>query len=146
AAALRLAYQDAYLSHRANGIYGEQWAAVLLSLALVLDDMTEVFDRSLDYIPRGSRLHEALTRVRRIHANGGTWEEALDDAEHAWSGYHWVHTVNNAAIIAAGLLWGEGDYSASIGLTVQGGKDTDSNGATVGSVFGALKGTEGIPE
>jgi DNA-binding LacI/PurR family transcriptional regulator/ADP-ribosylglycohydrolase len=144
-AALRLAYKDAFLSHRANGIYGEQWAAVLTSLALVLDDVNDVFDRSLDYVPRGSRLHEALTRVRRIHKQGGGWEEALDDAEHAWSGYHWVHTVNNAAIIAAGLLWGEGDYSTSIGLTVQGGKDTDSNGATVGSVLGALKGTAGIP-
>lgn len=145
AGALRLSYKDAYLSHRANGIYGEQWAAVLLSLSLSLDDITEVFSRSLDYVPRASRLHEALTRVHRIWDNGGTWEEALEDADHAWSGYHWVHTVNNAAIIAAALLWGEGDFSTSIGLTVQGGKDTDSNGATVGSVLGALTGTAGIP-
>lgn len=145
AGALRLSYKDAYLSHRANGIYGEQWAAVLLALALSMDDVHEVFARSLDYVPRGSRIHEALTRVHRIRNNGGTWEEALDDADHAWSGYHWVHTVNNAAIIAAALLWGEGDFSTSIGLTVQGGKDTDSNGATVGSVLGALRGTAGIP-
>lgn len=145
AGALRLSYKDAYLSHRANGIYGEQWAAVLVSLALALDDINEVFIRSLDYVPRASRLHEALTRVHRIWENGGSWEEALEDADHAWSGYHWVHTVNNAAIIAAALLWGEGDYSKSIGLTVQGGKDTDSNGATVGSILGSLNGTDGIP-
>lgn len=143
--ALRLSYKDAYLSHRANGIYGEQWAAVLVSLALSMDDVAEVFSRSLEYVPRTSRLSEALTRVHGIWKSGGTWEEALDDADHAWAGYHWVHTVNNAAIIAAALLWGEGDFSMSIGLTVQGGKDTDSNGATVGSVLGALKGTAGIP-
>ncbi|SDS93547.1 ADP-ribosylglycohydrolase family protein [Microlunatus soli] len=144
-AALRLAYKDAYLSHRANGIYGEQWAAVLLSLALSSDDIGEVFTRSLDYVPRASRLHEAITRPHRIWKRGGSWEDAVEDADHAWSGYHWVHTVNNAAIIAAALLWGEGDFSRSIGLTVQGGKDTDSNGATVGSILGALNGTAGIP-
>jgi ADP-ribosylglycohydrolase len=145
AGALRLAYQDAYLSHRSNGIYGEQWAAVLMSLALVLDDINDVFTRSLDFVPRESRLHEALVRVQKIHADGGTWEDALDDLEHTWAGYHWVHTVNNAAIIAAALLWGAGDFTTSIGLCVQGGKDTDSNGATVGSVLGALNGIDNIP-
>jgi len=53
--------------------------------------------------------------------------------------------VNNAALVAAGLLWGDGDFSASIGLTVQGGWDTDSNGATAGSVAGVLCGAEALP-
>jgi hypothetical protein len=30
----------------------------------------------------------------------------------------WVHTINNSALVAAGLLWGEGDYAATVGLTV----------------------------
>ena len=51
-----------------------------------------------------------------------------------------MHTINNAAIIVAGLLWGEDDYAATVGLTVQGGWDTDSNGATAGSVCGTVLG------
>ena len=55
-----------------------------------------------------------------------------------------MHTVNNAALIAIGLLWG-GDFMQTLGTTISGGRDTDSNGATVGSVFGALHGADGVP-
>ena len=56
-----------------------------------------------------------------------------------------MHTVNNAAIVTAGLLWGGGDFTRTIALTVVGGWDTDSNGATAGSVVGAMVGASGIP-
>ena len=49
----------------------------------------------------------------------------------------------NAAIIAAALLWGDGDFERSVTLAVAAGCDTDSNGATVGSAAGALVGAEG---
>ena len=55
-------------------------------------------------------------------------------------------TVNNAALIVAGLLWGDGDYLTSVAYTVMGGWDTDSNGATAGSVAGILAGTAGLPD
>ena len=70
-------------------------------------------------------------RARRIQAKYGH--------------YGWVHTVNNAAIIAAGLLWGEDDFAATVGLTVAGGWDTDSNGATAGSVAGVVLGAGRLP-
>jgi ADP-ribosylglycohydrolase len=56
-----------------------------------------------------------------------------------------VHTINNAAVVAAALMWGEGDYTRTIGLAVQGGWDTDCNGATAGSAFGAMHGMESLP-
>ena len=55
--------------------------------------------------------------------------------------YHWVHTLNNAAVVTAALLWGEGDFVRTIGYAVEAGLDTDCEGATAGSVFGALHGT-----
>jgi ADP-ribosylglycohydrolase len=48
--------------------------------------------------------------------------------------------------VAAALLWGEGSFSTTIGLAVQGGWDTDSNGATAGSAFGAMHGLSRLPE
>ena len=56
-----------------------------------------------------------------------------------------MHTINNAAVTAAALLWGEGDFARTIGLAVEAGLDTDSDGATAGSVFGALHGTAALP-
>lgn len=53
--------------------------------------------------------------------------------------------MNNAALVTAALLWGQGDYTRTIGLAVQGGWDTDCNGATAGSVFGAMYGSGALP-
>ena len=144
-AAARAAYADATLSHRANGIYGEMWSAALVSSALFTDDPAEAVERSLGAVPPRSRLAESITLVRELHAAGHDWDSALAIIRDRYSHYSWVHTVNNAAAITAGLLWSKGDFATAIGNTVQAGWDTDSNGATVGSVMGALLGASALP-
>jgi ADP-ribosylglycohydrolase len=57
---------------------------------------------------------------------------------------HWVHAVNNTALTAAALYAFDGDFSGAICAAVQGGWDTDTNGAAVGSLLGATVGTAGI--
>ena len=59
--------------------------------------------------------------------------------------YHPVHTINNACFVALGLLYGDGDFGRSIAIAVECGMDTDCNGATVGSVLGAMLGAERLP-
>jgi len=144
-AAARLAYVDASLSHVANGIYGEMWSAALVAAAFTSSTATEAFEASLQHIPPRSRLREALDDVQRMYRSGLSWDDGIAEIHQRYGHYSWVHTVNNAAVIAAGLLWGEGDYAATVGLTVQGGWDTDSNGATAGSVAGVLLGGEALP-
>lgn len=145
-AAMRLAHEDAVLSHVANGVYGELWSAALLSCAFTAATVAEAFDASLQFVPPGSRLAEALRDVRGLYAAHASWDEALSQVQQRYGHYSWVHTINNAAVIAAGLLWGENDYAATVGLTVSGGWDTDSNGATAGSVAGVVLGARGLPE
>lgn len=144
-AAMRLAHRDAELSHVANGVYGELWAAALVACAFTASTVEEAFEASLDHVPPQSRLAEALRDVRGMHRDGRSWEAAIAGVQARYGAYSWVHTINNAAIIAAGLLWGEGDYAATVGLTVAGGWDTDSNGATAGSVAGVVLGASALP-
>ena len=144
-AAATIAYQDAALSHVGNGIYGEMWAAALVACAFTADGPRQALQASLAHIPARSRLAEALGDVLDLHAQQLSWDQALEQIQLRYGHYSWVHTVNNAALIAAGLLWGDGDYSATVGLTVQGGWDTDSNGATAGSVAGVLLGADALP-
>lgn len=144
-AAAIMAYQDAALSHVANGVYGEMWAAALVACAFTADGPRDALELSLAHVPPRSRLAEAVGEVLDLHAGQLTWEQALVRIQARHGHYSWVHTINNAALIAAGLLWGDGDYSATVGLTVQGGWDTDSNAATAGSVAGVLLGAAALP-
>ncbi len=144
-AAARTALVDARLSHIGNGVYGEMWAAALNAAALATDTMTDTFNAALVVVPGTSRLATALRAVADLHHRGATSTEALDWVDENLAEYPWVHTINNAALIAIGLLWGS-TFVDALGITIAGGRDTDSNGATVGSVFGALHGTTSIPD
>ena len=61
--------------------------------------------------------------------------------------HHWVHAIPNTALLAAALTHADGDFTASICRAVSGGWDTDSNGATAGSIAGLLAGSpDALPD
>lgn len=142
--AARLAHTDARLSHTRNGLYGAQWAAALCSAALVCDAVDEVLDAAASAVPPDSRLSAAIDFGRRAGKEAGSVAEGLDLLHARYGGLHWVHVLNNAATIAFALTIGGGDFDRSITAAVLAGWDTDSAGATVGSVVGALRGADGI--
>jgi len=143
--AAALAFEDASVSHTANGVYGAMWAAALIAASFSERAMTAALESALAVIPPRSRLAEALRGVTALHAQGLPWESARDALEQRHGALSPVHTINNAAAVAAALLWGEGDFTTTIGLAVQGGWDTDCNGATAGSAFGAMHGAAALP-
>ena len=148
-AAAGLAYRDACISHVKNGIYGEMWASAMIAAAFGAKTPEEAVLRGLAEIPRKSRLHEAISEIVRKHRAGVPEQECFDDITGRWDEreiHAKVHTISNAEIVAASLLYGEGDYARSVGRAVMTGFDTDCNGATVGSVMGAMKGLSGLPE
>jgi len=147
--AAEFAWRDAIISHVKNGIYGEMWVAAMLAAAYVLDNTMDVLEAGLAQIPRKCRLARQIRTVIDWRAEGISSEEALNRIHETWdekTRHHWCHTISNAAIVAAALLWGEMDYERSICLAVSPGFDTDCNGATVGSIMGMLLGPDGIPE
>ena len=143
--AAQLVHSDASLSHRCNGIYAAMWAAALVSCASVAATVGEAVEQSLDYVPIRSRLAEALSGVQELHRTGYTWEAAVEELRARFGQYSWVHSINNACLITAGLLWGDGDFTTTVGYVVQGGWDTDSNAATAGSVAGTVLGAAELP-
>ncbi|MEV5433370.1 ADP-ribosylglycohydrolase family protein [Streptomyces sp. NPDC052701] len=144
--AASLARRDAVLSHTGNGVYGAMWAAALVSAAFTAPTVRHAVEEALAVIPAGSRLARIVRRVVSLHDTRMTWEDTLDTVEAETAGLGWIHTVPNAAVLTAGLLYGDGDFTRTITLTVRGGLDTDSNGATAGSVAGVLTGAGAIPD
>lgn len=144
AAAASQAWRDARLSHTANGIYGAMFAAAMCSAALVAGSVREVVEAGLSVVPPRSRLALAVRRAVADAAAEPDFERVADRLYERHGGLHWVHTVNNAALLAAALVHGDGDFTATIGAAVAGGWDTDSAAATAGSIAGALAGA--VPE
>ncbi|MGN6426007.1 MAG: ADP-ribosylglycohydrolase family protein [Leifsonia sp.] len=144
-AAARLAWTDARLSHGRNGVYGAMFAAAACSAAVAGADVDGVLAAGLSVVPAGSRYAAAIRRGAEL-ATSDLDDEAAVDALHAEFGHlHWVHVLNNAALLAFALLRGAGDFERTITLAVSGGWDTDSVGATAGSIAGALTGAAGLP-
>jgi ADP-ribosylglycohydrolase len=119
------------------------FVAAMCATALVADSVEEVVEAGLSVVPPRSRLHRAVRQAVEDAAREPDFERVLDLLHERHGGLHWVHTINNAALIAAALIHGRGDFTASIAGAVAAGWDTDSAGATVGSVVGALNG--GVP-
>ncbi|MFF8904875.1 ADP-ribosylglycohydrolase family protein [Streptomyces olivaceoviridis] len=140
-----LARRDAVLSHTGNGVYGAMWAAALISAAFTAPTVRDALDTALSVVPASSRLARTVRRVAGLHGARLPWEETLATVSAETAGLGWIHTVPNAAVLTAGLLYGDGDFTRTVALTVRGGLDTDSNGATAGSVAGVLTGAEAIP-
>ena len=144
--AAEFAWRDATLSHSRNGIYGEMFFASLIATAFVDANIRRLIESALAQVPEKSRFAEAIRIVLDLPINSMAWEAVVDEIYAHFGTYHWVHTINNAALTVAALLKGNGDFERTICNTVMGGWDTDSNGATAGSVIGIIQGADALPE
>ncbi|MEU2332265.1 ADP-ribosylglycohydrolase family protein [Streptomyces sp. NPDC013172] len=142
AAAAEQAHRDATLTHTANGVYAAMFtAAVIATAATGTHDVHACLRSGRSVVPPHSRLAKAIDHAIRLaerHADFDTVVDALH-AAHSPT-HHWVHAIPNTALLAAALTHADGDFSGSVTRAVSGGWDTDSNGATAGSVAGLLAG------
>lgn len=141
--AAELAWRDASISHVKNGIYGEMWVAAMLAAAATTTDLQLIVKAGLAQIPQRSRLAASLRDVLDLHAAGKDYYACIELIQSRWNEYDshcWCHTISNAMIVAAALLWGENDIDRILGMSIWPGFDTDCNGATAGSVAGMALG------
>lgn len=144
--AAELAYRDAVLSHTRNGIYGELFVAAASAAAVIATSVDDVIAAGLAVVPPNSRLAKAVTFAVDLASGEPDFENVVDALERRFGDQNWVHTINNTALSVAALVHAGGDFGTSITNVVAGGWDTDSNGAMVGAIAGALAGADGIPQ
>ena len=147
--AAEMAWRDASISHTKNGIYGEMLVSAMLAVASTTDNIEDIILCGLAEIPCTSRLYEDVVSVVDAYKKGISQNECFDMIHKKYDEYTshgWCHTISNAMIVVASLLYGNGDFGKSICMAVETGFDTDCNGATVGSILGMILGFERIPE
>ena len=145
-AAARMAWEDARVSHTANGVYAAMFMAAAHAASLSESSAAACADIGLSVVPgaepAGGVAADRTRPCRRARRGRRSWTRCTPGYGH----YHWVHAINNTALTAAALYAFDGDFSGGICAVVQGGLDTDTNGAAVGSILGALAGAAGIEE
>lgn len=147
-AAAGQAYRDAVLTHTANGVYGAMFVAAAVAAAAGPGaDVHTAIAAGLAVVPPRSRFADAVRfGVAAAHAHAD-FADAVDAVHAEYGAYHWVHAVPNAALLVAALTHADGDFTGSVCRAVSGGLDTDSNGATAGSIAGLLAGhPNALPE
>ncbi|WP_327655160.1 ADP-ribosylglycohydrolase family protein [Streptomyces sp. NBC_00483] len=141
ALASRLAHRDAVLTHTANGVYGAMFtAATIATAATGTADVHTALRSGLAVVPPQSRYAQAINLGIELAAKHPDFDTVVDELHAAYADHHWVHVLPNGALLAAALTHADGDFEGSICRAVSGGWDTDSNGATAGSIAGLLAG------
>lgn len=146
--AAELAYRDARISHTKNGIYGAMYCAAMIAAAFTSQSPREIVEAGLAQIPETSRLHAAIrTTIALCEGREGdeSFEAPIRELYDAFGSYHQTHTINNAAVVTAALLLSRGDFDFALRFAITAGWDTDCNGATVGSIVGAMAGATALP-
>jgi len=143
--AAEMAYRDAYLSHRFNGIYGAMFFSAAIAAAFVIDDPIEAVRIGLTEIPEDCRLAKDLKWALRAGPRLDNWRAARTAIDKRFAGMSSIHTNNNACLTVFALFLGEKDFTKTIGIAVAMGLDNDCTAATAGSLLGAVVGIRAIP-
>jgi ADP-ribosylglycohydrolase len=147
--AAEMAWRDARISHVKNGVYGAMLCAAMIAEAFVTKDPLAIVEAGLAEIPASSRLYSEMRDIIALCAQYGNdfahFETVIQEIYRRLGHYNAVHTNNNAALCVAAVLLSSGDFAKGITFAVMGGWDTDCNGATVGSIVGALTGAKAAP-
>ncbi|HBO15638.1 MAG TPA: ADP-ribosylglycohydrolase family protein [Porticoccaceae bacterium] len=142
--AAEFAFRDASWTHRANGIYGEMLFAAIVAAAFVENDPYTLVAIGLSEIPKNSKLAEACRNALQQAQVHDDFEGYMDWVDAHYGDLNGVHTVNNALVVIGAMIFGQMDVHQSICRSVEGGLDTDCNGATCGSITGAAMGAKAM--
>ena len=144
--AIRYAQMDACVDHGSGeGTYAAMFVAAMESAAFVIDDLRELIEIGLTKIPQNCRMARAVKLVCDCYDNGVDWVETRERLVKDSEDLGWFMAPANVGFALLGMLYGEGDFKKSMILAINCGDDTDCTAATLGSLFGIMHGTAGIP-
>jgi ADP-ribosylglycohydrolase len=139
ALAAELAHRDATLTHKRNGVYGAMFVAAAIATAFVARDRMEIFRTALGFVPQRSRFHEAVSFSIEAVQQASDWLDAYERINEKYGQYGFCRNFQEIGTVINSVHFAE-DVGHGIGLQVSQGNDTDSFGATAGSILGAFFG------
>lgn len=143
--AAKYAYEDACVDHAGDGIYAEQFLAALESAAFFENDIKKLLEVGLSAIPVESHLSLAIKDTIKWCNESTDWLLIRQQILDKWGNENFTDAVMNIPFAVMALLLGKGDFSKTICLSVNCGRDADCTTATVGAILGIIN-PDGINE
>lgn len=141
-----LAWRDAEISHHGNGILGEVFNAVLVSLSYGEEPMRRCLEKAVSCIPKDSEYASVLYFALAQCMKKNDFYEAWATCEEKYKRYNWIHAYPNAAAEVVALYFGKDNFNDVMHYIAMCGQDIDCNAAQLGAALGAKLGTRGIEE
>jgi ADP-ribosylglycohydrolase len=139
ARAAELAWRDAGFTHRKTGIYGTMFVAAAIAAAFVVRDPLEIFRVALQFIPRRSRFHHIVSDSLREVAQASDWLDGYARIHAKYKEYSHCRVYQECGTLINTLRFAT-SIDDGFCKQVSQGNDTDSFGATSGSILGAYFG------
>lgn len=155
-AASDIGWNIGHIMNYGDGVYGGIYVAAMYSLAFVYNDMEFIVEEALKTIPAESEFYQCIADVIKWYRqNPDDWKSAWFEAQKKWTydkgcpdGVFRPFNIDakiNAAYIVIGLLYGKGDFGATVDISTRCGYDSDCNPANAAGILGTMIGYSNIP-
>jgi ADP-ribosylglycohydrolase len=140
ALAAEFAYRDASLTHRRTGVYASMFfAAAIAAAPLHPGDPLGLFRTALQHVPQRSRFADAVRFSLDAVDAADDWLTAYETINARFGDYGHCRILQEVGTVVNSLRFAR-DVGHGVCLQVMQGNDTDSFGATCGSILGAYFG------
>lgn len=141
ALAAELAWKDASFTHRRTGIYGAMFIAAAIATAQVCNEPMEIFNTALKFVPQKSRFYRIVCDSINEISKAQNWIDGYYRIHNKYEQYSACCVYQEVGTLINTLKFAE-NISDGFCKQVCQGNDTDSFGATAGSILGAYFGPD----
>ena len=142
--AAELAWRDGCISHVNNGILGEIFNAVMVSLAYVETDIRTVLEKAMSIIPKDSEYFHVIDFAYKSCLAHDNYMDAWLPCEEEFKAYNWIHAYPNAAAEVVALYFAGNDFDKCLNYISMMGEDCDCNAAQIANIYGCMFGHDCI--
>jgi len=146
-----------HIMNYGDGWYGGVYMGAMYALAFTSNDIQFIVREGLKTIPQQSRFYKVIQDVITWHKKyPNDWKQTWFEIERKYTedigcpdGVFVPFNIDatvNAAYVALGLLYGNGDYTKTMDITTRAGQDSDCNPSSAGGILGTMLGYKKIPE
>ena len=144
--AAKAAFMDASISHDHNGILGEVFNAMMVSMAYYESDVRKIISECIRLIPENSEYGQVIRFAYAQCLSHDDYYDAWLPCEQKYQKYNWIHAYPNACAEIIALYFGNGDFTKTLTCCGGCGQDVDCNAAQIMTIIGTISGNKGIPE